>query len=160
MKIDKKIFDSLLDEDTPMGVYKANLKLCDARACEITLKVFPDITSGPNWFTYSNCGEDDDGEFDPVLYEEVIIWTGRFPDYPIYGYSDGCLEIPTRWLWTDDEDILAEYKKEKQKVLAEKKNKEEEQKIARLAKKAQKEEMKKIISTKLTKEELNYITFK
>jgi hypothetical protein len=159
MKIDKEIFDSLLDESTPVGKYKTNLRRCDIRVGEVALLVFKDITKGSNWFDYDNGHGNEDGEFDPEEYEEEIRFTGKFPEYQPY-YSLDSLYIPTRWLWTDDEEILAEYNREVDKYQEKEIVKKNKERASREERKRKKEEMKKSILAKLTEEELKYIDFK
>lgn len=158
MKIDKQIFDSLFDENTPVGKYKTNLNLCDRRVVEVVLLVFKDITKGANWFDFDNRSEDEDGEFDPEEYEEEIRFCGQFPDYEPYG--SGEIYIPTRWLWTDDEEIIAEYNRNVEKYRQEEIARKVKEKAKRDDKKKIKLEMQEIIKSKLSKEELKYITFK
>jgi len=159
MKIEKQIFDSLLDESTPVGKYKRNLQLCDSRAGEVAVLVFKDITKGSNWFDYDNRCGNEEGEFDAEEYEEEIRFIGQFSEYQPY-YSLDSLYIPTRWLWTNDEEILAEYNREVEKYQEKEIAKKNKARASREERKRKHEEMKKSISAKLTEEELKYIDFK
>lgn len=123
------------------------------RFIEICSKIAINIKNNKNygWFDYSNCNyacENSKGYFDPVLYKDHIGIGGEYINLPApYDISEilQAPYIPTRWLWEDD--YLNEFKKETKKAKP-KPTKKDIQTI------------KKSIKSKLTDEELKYISFK
>jgi hypothetical protein len=103
------------------------------------------------WFDYSNCRYDSEysgGYFDPVLYKDHIGIGGEYINLPEpYDISEILQTpyIPTSWLW--DDNYFDEFKKEAKKA----KPKPTKKHI---------QTIEKSLKSKLTDEELKYITFK
>ena len=78
----------------------------------------PNITKD-GWFAYANFNynsENDEGYFDIDDYKKEICFGGEFEFPEPYCFTDkGCGYIPTRWLWTNDDEILKEFNKEVEK---------------------------------------------
>lgn len=161
----KERFDLLYDPDIKKCQYDAIIGEVNKRFGGVVNL----ISKGKDWFVYDNYdykSEDDAGEFDPIEYKtEIGIAGDRHLKEPYENCGDRY--IPTRWLWTDDADILKEYNTnvtifERDEEI--KKNR-IKQKLEEL--KLKKEEMKRkkpamilAIKSKLTEEELKFITFK
>jgi len=168
MKITKEQFDKLYSDNVSKREYDETIHLIYERFEEIVKKILPKRQR--QWFDYQNCGYDNDtstGYFNPNTYKLEIGIGGEYADLPEpynmgSGIEGGYLEnsFPTRWLWTDDEEWLKEFNTNIEKY---KQEKLQEKKLA----KQKRDELKKrkamfrgIIKSKLTKEELKYITFK
>ena len=166
-KITKTEFDSLYSDNITKKEYDRIIELINFRFSEICNKILKKGARG--WFDYANCGYESDhaeGHFDPTKYKEFTEIGGEYISLPapydslgVCGYS-----FPTRWFWEDFEveftTKVAEAKAEKilkdQKI--QKKMEEFRQKRAEFNK--NKPAMKNQIKSKLTEEELKYITFK
>lgn len=153
--ITKQQFDSLYSPDIKKSEYDLIISEIDDYFAKIIRLIKKPKTN--EWFDFDNTpGEENTrGYFDPKEYKTEIMIGGNYslPD-PYY------LSIPTRWLWTNKEDILKEYKEKVQeyieirnrnKELAKQKNKEKKEYRATLINQ---------IKSKLTKEELKIVSFK
>ena len=164
MKLTKTEFDSLYDGDISKKKYDSIIANIDERFSDVVMLIHPTITKN-GWFVYGNYdpydSENDEGEFVLGDYKTEITIGGEceFPE-PYCFTDEGNGYIPTRWLWTDDKDILSEFNKEVEKAKNEKIKEKLTAKEKREELKIRKEQFKQIISSKLTKEELKYITFK
>jgi hypothetical protein len=162
MKIAKERFDKLYSEDITKKEYDRIIDDINGRFAEIVYKLNPEIKH-KGWFDYGNCNYDSSvsgGYFDPEKYKQFIEVGGEehsgFPEpYNMCeGYYNG---FPTRWLWEDfEEEMLKTVNECKQKKI----NDKIKAKIKKEELKKKKAEFKEIITSKLTKEELKYITFK
>lgn len=164
MKIAKEDFDKLYSDDISKKEYDRIIYLINERFFDIIILLFPKIQEGGDWFDYANCdyeAEDSDGQFDIDKYKSEICIGGccDFPE-PYCCTDEGNGYIPTRWLWTDDNEIKKEFNKEVEKAKQEKLNKKQSDKQKREELKVRKVKFREIIKTKLTKEELKYIDFK
>ena len=162
-KITNEEFKKLYSDDIKKTEYDDIIAQIDERFGDVVLLIHPKIKDD-GWFVYGNYNhydEDDEGEFDIDDYKTEISIGGtcEFPEP--YCYTDeGTGYIPTRWLWTDDDQILKEFKAEVEKSKNEKLAKKDSNKQKRELLKRKKAEMKSVIQSKLTKEELKFIKFK
>lgn len=164
MKITKQQFEKLYSDDISKKEYDEIISLIDERFGEVVVLVYPKITAGSGWFVYGNYddnSEKDEGFFDLKEYKNKIEIGGRcsFPA-PYNEVGNGNGYIPTRWLWTEDAEILKEFNAEIKKYKEIEIKEKEAAKRKREEKKIQKQKMKELIKAKLTKEELKYISFK
>jgi hypothetical protein len=152
MKITKEEFYFLFSDSILKKEYDAIISRINVRFQEIC-KVFLKKGKG-SWFDY-NTGDYDgsEGQFDPKIYAGTIGVIGEGIEPPL-GYD---YEFPTRWLWQDFEDELAETSKSYQQEI---KKKKEEQKAKRETKRERLKTLQASIRSKLTKEELKAISFK
>jgi hypothetical protein len=162
--VTKELVDKLYDPNISKREYDSIIYAIDERFSDVVTLIHPTITNRNGWFVYGNFdydSEEDEGHFDPDRYKDEICIGGKclFPE-PYCFTDEGNGYIPTRWLWTDDEDILKEYKKEVKQSKKEKERKKEKNKQKRKELKERKKKMKIIITSKLSKEELKYIQFK
>ena len=167
MKITKEEFDSLYSSTILKSEYDRIIRQINTRFSEVVRLV----CGGRGWFTYGNYddnSEGDDGEFDLDKYKTDIDVSGScdFPS-PYLNVYEGRGRIPTRWLWTDDADILVEFNGEVEKAKLALEQKKLANKQRRLAEKIKhklfaekRDEMQKSIKSKLTPEELRYIHFR
>lgn len=161
MKISKDQFDKLYSENISKKEYDKIIELIDERSSDIVLLIYPKITKN-GFFVYGNYhyeDENSEGFFDIEKYKNEIEYGGQFSPFgPYFDYDSGF--IPTRWLWTDDNEILKEFTQETEKfknnILKEKELKKQKRNELKL----QKIKFKEIIKSKLSKEELKYIKFK
>lgn len=165
MKITKEQFDKLYSDNISKKEYDEIINLVDKRFGEVVILVYPKITNGRGWFVYGNYNynsENDEGYFDLEQYKTEIEVGGEYTKFPEpYCFCDnGWGYIPTRWLWTDDKEILKEFNKEVEKCKNEKVKEKELLKQKREELKNKKAKFREIIESKLTKEELKYILFK
>jgi hypothetical protein len=113
------------------------------------------------WFDFANSGYecDDEGFFDENEYSEYIYINGdiKLPE-PYGGVCE--YRIPTRWLWTSDDDVKKEIETEVKRYKDEKELARVKAKLTRENRKKHLKDMKEVITSKLTKEELKCITFK
>lgn len=152
--ITKEQFDRLYDENITVKEQKDILTLIDKRFSDLFIIVLK-VKGDGAWFDYSNGYGEVDGEFDPKRYQTSIDFDGgNLKIKEPYEY-----EIPTRWLWTPDAEVIEEYNRETQKYKNEELAKKEKAKQKREELKIKKAEMKEIIKAKLTKEELKFIKF-
>ena len=108
-----------------------------------------------DWYDFDNeGGEYAPGYFDPQNYSENMSLTGVFDGQNDNLYPD---YIPTAWL---SQDFETELKAEFEKYKKEQKQENEKQKVAKDKSFEKHKELKANIRSKLTKEELNIITFK
>jgi hypothetical protein len=164
-KITREKFDKLYSPDILKREYELLICDIDERFSEVVKLIRPNITKDRGWFDYGNCNYDNDGdsngEFQLRDYKTEIAIGGECSFPEPYCFSDeGSGYIPTRWLWTDDVKILEEYNKEVDKCKEEKLNKKQTDKQKREEKKILRAKFKEIIQSKLTKEELKYVSFK
>jgi hypothetical protein len=162
--ITKQQFDSLYSDKITKKEYDKIISEIDYRFDEIVLLINPNIKKNGGWFVYGNFdyeSEQDEGYFDIWDFENKINIGGEcsFPE-PYYFSSQGQGYIPTRWLWTNNDEILLEFNSEVEKAKLDKLNKKEALKKQREILKEKKKQVKEIILSKLTKEELKYIKFK
>lgn len=158
-RISKERFDKLYDENITKKEYDSIIGDIDDRFVEIVKLISSEKNKG--WFDYGNCGYDhyrSAGYFDPDEYREYISIGGENRSIP--EESDCKDAFPTRWLWTDNDEILGEFSATiaASKAMQEKKKLSSEQTFE--AKRLEKLTMKRIITSKLTREELTYIMFK
>lgn len=162
--ITKEQFDKLYSNDITKKEYDEIISLIDTRFCKIMEIIHPNRDKRM-WFDYENCNYDDEkseGFFDIKKYKDNIYIGGEcinFPEpYANYGWLGA--GFPTRWLWTDDDEILNEFQIQIKKWEIEEleKKKLAKQKLEEL--KQKKEKIKKTIESKLTKEELEHVLFK
>jgi hypothetical protein len=156
-KITKKEFESLYNPKTTIRKYNEILSKIDERFGEIVLTIIPDVTK-KGWFDYGNCGYEGDaseGKFDLDEYKKEITVGGEYAFLPEpYGCNNS---FPTRWLWEDFED---EFKKSVDDYNEELVTVKLDKKLKRIELEKRKEKFHRIIESKLTKEELKYISFK
>lgn len=158
MKIDKKEFDSLYDDEITKKEYDCVMGRINDRFGEIILDLCPKARGGNNWFDYGNLSYDGevDGFFDPDEYKEwidVFGYGNGTEKLKIYGYA-----IPTRWLWEEDyvKEFEADVKAEQERELKAKRSRAASAK----KRKEKRAKLKKSIEQKLTEEELRIIKFK
>ena len=170
MKLTPEEFHRLYSPDVLKKEYDEIIGRINERFGDVVELIYPRI-KGRGWFDYSNCdyeSEHSGGKFDPDRYKTEITIGGscNFPE-PYCNTDAGCGYIPTRWLWTDDADILKEFKEEvekarlavEQKKLANK-QRHESQKLKQKLFASKRDEMQKSIKSKLTPDELRYISFR
>ena len=156
MKITKAEFDKLYTDDISKKEYDAIISKIDERFQEICEVILPEKYA---WYDYGNCEydtEESGGCFDIHEYKSTISIGGDDAFLPEPYLGDGNC-FPTRWLWEDFED---EFKTE---VENSKLNRLKLKEAAKVKKQNLKNEMakfKQLIKSKLTKEELKYISFK
>lgn len=155
-KITKKEFESLYDSSITLKKYNEIVSKIDERFTEIVLTIIPNIRK-KGWFDYGNCNYDRGGEgkFDSRSYQEEITVGGDYALLPEPYAIDNA--FPTRWLWEDFED---EFKKSVDDYSKEQASIELDKKLKQIELEKKKEKFRKIIESKLTKEELKYISFK
>jgi hypothetical protein len=161
MIIDKKDFDKLYSDDITKKDYDRIISDIETRFGEIVELIWKKKHNA--WYGFGNCdydSEDSAGVFDPYQYKTEIHIGGLGFNLP--DPWGACAEpyIPTRWLWTNDKDILKEFNDEVKKANQKKKAILENGKQEREERKLRKERFKEIIKSKLTPEELKYIKFK
>jgi hypothetical protein len=164
MKITEEQFNKLYSEDISKKEYEQIIALIDARFQEIVNLVFPFIRYGRNWYVYANVNYDSEGSigrFDINDYKQEICIGGenKFPE-PYCNTDEGNGYFPTRWLWTDNDEIVKEFNRETEKSKNDALKEKERAKQKQEDLKNRKAEFRKIIESKLTKEELKYIQFK
>lgn len=152
----------LATEDITVKEQRQLLSDIDDRVRHILHNVLKILGGNRAWYSYDNEFDGDGGNFNYAEYKDDIGFVGRTSIKPPFGGDSFGEEfyIPTRWLWSSDEDIIKEYTEETEKVIAEEKLKKEQAKIKRDELKVRKAKMKEIITAKLTKEELKFIKFK
>lgn len=159
VKLTKEIFDKLFDPDIKKSEYDEIIGLCEERFWDIWTKAAKALGVKIDWYDFHNeAGEYSPGYFDPYEYDVEIgvtgKWSGQYEDEDLLSW------FPTKYLWQDDEKVIEELLKEKERLQAKKFQKKSDAKAKREALKIKKAEMKKIIESKLTKEELKFIKFK
>ena len=164
MKLTKEEVESIYDENVTKKTYDEIIKKIAARLDDIIRMIFPTMKNRGNWYDYANCsydGEGPTGHFDTGSYREHIYLGGEFrfpPPYTEVGIGIGY--IPTRWLWTNDEDIKKEFTKETEVYTKEVEKKKVYNKAKRIETVKKNLQLKESIRSKLTKEELKFIKFK
>lgn len=154
MTLTKSLVDKLLDPDIKHSEYLSIIKLIDERFSEICRTLLKNRKL--SWFDYDNHGDDENspGKFSMEEYDEYIRIGGEHNGLKEpFGY-----EFPTRWLWEDD--YVDQYNAEVDKYnkqLEEEKNQKKQKDILN---KEKRKKMIEQIKSKLTKEELSYISFK
>ena len=151
MKIDRKDFEALLDENISKKRYDEIIESIDQRFWEIMIK----LCSKLEWADYANGYRNRNGEFCPQEYREEIEVMGAFIMPEPYSSS---MSFPTRWLWEDT--FKQEFDKEVKAYKDSEKVKKAQAKLKAQARKAEVEKLKASIKTKLTKEELRIVKFK
>lgn len=153
--ITKQEFDSLYNSDIKKSEYDSIISKIDDSFAEIIYLIKKPKTN--EWFDFYNSpGEENTrGYFDPKDYKTDIRIGGNYslPD-PFY------CSIPTRWLWTNKEDILKEYKENVQKACDENKKRKELDKQRAEKRKQDRIILMNQIKNKLTPEELKIVKFK
>ena len=154
MKVPKADFDRLTSDSITKKEYDKLVESIHSRVNEIV--EFMCKGHRLEWYDFSNEGGKDGnpGWFDPVWYKTEIELAGSFTFPPPYD-SPPC--FPTRWIYEDFED---EFKKTVEGNAEAVKKQKAEERNKREAKKAKRDEMISIIKSKLSKEELKFITFK
>lgn len=117
-----------------------------------------------NWYAFQNDIEYDDGDgssggsFDPETDGEFIELSGDYASREVDG--DFATGFPTRFLWTDDDiwtkEVLNHIAQNKAKVKTAKQAEKQKTELAKVARTKAIESIK----SKLTKEELKYVSFK
>jgi hypothetical protein len=128
-KIEKERFDKLYDENISRKEYNLILAEVEERVGELMEKVL--IWNDDTWWIYDNGSFDEDnkpGFFDPYRYHEDIDITGEFHFIDCMKGSEG---IPTKWIWTSDEDIDKEINKANKKILKEKEKKRQSKELSK-----------------------------
>ena len=154
MKLTKNLFDKLSDPEIKHSEYVFITKLIDDRFSEICRTLLKNRKL--SWFDYDNHGDDENspGHFSIKEHSEYIGIGGRHNGLKEpFGW-----EFPTRWLWEDD--YLNQYTTEVEKYnlkIEEEKNAKKQQYIIN---KEKRKKMIELIKSKLTREELSYISFK
>lgn len=157
MKITESEFLELYSDKITKKRYDEIIAKIDLRFAEIMFVMCPALKR-KGWFDYGNCNydaEESGGYFDPENCEKVIEFAGE--NYTVPEPYESYRSFPTSWLWQDFEE---EFHAEVQKFKDEKEQEKQTAKMKREALKVKKAEMRKIIESKLTKEELKFITFK
>lgn len=159
----KEEFDKLYSNDISKKEYDRIISLIDQRSSDVVMLIWPKICDD-GWFVYANYSYEDkesEGYFDINEYKKEICYGGDFKFPEPYCFTDeGLGYIPTRWLWTDDEEILKEFNTNVKKAEQSKSKKKQEAKQKREELKVRKAKFKEIIKSKLSEEELKYINFK
>lgn len=164
--ITKERFSRLYADDVLKKEYDQIIREVDARFGEVVLLLFPDIKKKGGWFVYGNYdydSEDDAGNFDPDQYSEYMEVGGSYKiekDHPLgngCGYIDA---IPTRYLWTSDEEILEEINQKIEQIKKENEAKKTQAQIKKEEQKKYKDQIIQSIKSKLTPEELKQVVFK
>lgn len=150
--ITKQEFDSLYSDEITKKQYNQIVEKIDIRFVEIIKILFPN-KSKYSWFCYGN----DIESFSPEDYKEDIQVCGENLNNDDFFDCYDCGYFPTRWLW---EDFEKEYKQDISQFRLEKEKVKKAAADKRKLLKEKKIEMKAIIQSKLTKEELKYISFK
>jgi len=160
MKITKEEFDRLYVDPHTITVreYNSIIDKVDDRFAEVVKTLLPTIQK-KGWFDYGNVdyeSENSHGHFDPKEYKEMIKVGGQYSQLP-EPYECGN-EFPTRWLW--EENFKDEFDKavEDYRIKDLKEKEQKKQKLDLLNER--KKKFRKIIESKLTKEELRYISFR
>ena len=155
--ITKEQFKSLFGPNIKKSDYDTIISKIDKRFSEIVVTLKPSIVNGGNWFVYGNYdyrSENDEGHFDPHQFEDNISIGGENNGLNIpFDY-----EFPTKWLW--ESDYLVQYNKEVELFKLKEEQRKDLEKAKKQVKVNKKLEMKQVIQSKLTKEELKYISFK
>jgi len=173
MKITKAEFDKLYSPDITKREYDEIVDRIDNRFFEIVKIMIPRMNR-KGWLDYGNCdydSEDSNGKFDLYDYKTEIPVGGNYSILPKpyeYGSGEpnGWMEnsFPTRWLWEDFEpefrQAVAKEKREELRAKELAKQKKELSKLKQVEFNKNKAEMRKSITSKLTPEELKYISFK
>lgn len=148
--ITKEEFDRIYDPNITKRDYDELKTKIENRVSEVVIHLF-----GKAWYDFANNWEGNDGFFDENEYAEYIeVITPENLPAP---YAD---DIPTRWLWTEDNVILSEMASAIRDAKIEKEKEKAKAKAYRENRKAHLKQMADIIRTKLTKDELKCITFK
>jgi hypothetical protein len=154
----KEEFDKIYDPNITKRDYDALKEQIEARFREV-VGLFN--LKGYYWFDFANLGfeSEEDGFFDENEYSEYIDINGdiKLPE-PYGGVCE--YRIPTRWLWTSDNDVKKEIATEVKKYKEEEELARAKAKLTRENRKKYLKDMKEVITSKLTKEELKCITFK
>lgn len=160
IQITQEEFDSIYSDDISKKNYDIIIGKINDRFSFVMTTICPSLKK-KGWFDYGNLSWERDGHaghFDPEWYKEEIELGGEDFDLSApYGGAEPTW-IPTKWLWEDD--FKEQFDSEVKKAALEEKLEKEKLKKKREEKKAKKSEMKKLISSKLTKEELKFVTFK
>ena len=155
MKITKEEFDKLYDDSISKFEYDNIISKIDERFNEIIDALLPNIRKR-GWVDYGNCSYYSDGPegyFDPKKYREWIEIAGEYASLPDpYNYN-----FPTRWLWEDT--FKEEFDKEVLNAKINKMSEKEKKKQKRIELQERKNKFRKVIESKLTKEELKYVSF-
>jgi hypothetical protein len=164
MKITKEQVNRLYDDRISKKEYDEIIELIDERFGDVVTLILPKITQGDGWFVYGNYryeDENNEGHFDIDQYKNEICIGGNclFPE-PYCFTDQGNGYIPTRWLWTDDDDILKEFHRKVERAKKETQKRKDLAAQKRQELQLRKAKFKAIIQSKLTKEELRYISFK
>lgn len=151
-KITIEDFEKVKSDNITRKEYKDIISKIDDRFNYIIRNVMSKRTS---WWDYLNGRGETDGYFDPECYEKNynISLDGDFNIPEPYNYTD----FPIRWLWEDFEE---EFKSDVENFKKKQELKKQKAKETREKLKVKKVEMKSLIQSKLTKEELTFITFK
>ena len=157
----KEEFDKIYDPNIPKRDYDALKEQIDMRFRKVVCLF--NLKSKYGWFDFENGGYESDkqGFFDENKYRKYIgIYGDRDIKIPEPYGRKGEYQIPTRWLWTSDDDVKKEIATEVKKYKDEKELARAKAKLTRENRKKHLKDMKEVITSKLTKEELKCITFK
>lgn len=148
-------YERLFDEDIKRKDYANILEQIDVRFDYVFCKAMEILERRIGWYAYGNVadGEDEAGEFDPDIYSDRIEFAGD-----IRGKTYGLYEndIPTSWLFEDFEaQLKIEFVTRKAQLVDE----EKEAKQKKDARKLRRKDVISSIKSKLTAEELSFISF-
>lgn len=157
--LDKKKFDSLYDDGITKKSYEDIISIINVRFSEIINLILP---KNKKWFDFANDDYYENGWFDIHSFSDFIDIIGdiKLPSPYNQPKYNGVGFIPTKWLWTPNEEVLKEFA---YNVEEEKKRKEDKRlkaKLKRVENTNKKKIIKLSIEKKLTQEELKYIKFK
>lgn len=161
-KIKKEEFDLLYSDEITKKEYDRILSKMDTRLSEIVKALHKNSKAPKNprwWFDYGNVdyrSEDTRGYFDPKEYKTETLIGGEYLDIPEPYGGYGCDSyFPTRWFWEDfEEEMKSEIKKEKERLEQE----EEKKKTNVIKNKQKKKTVLNTITSKLTKDEIKYLS--
>ncbi len=156
--ISKDLFLELYDEDISKKRYSNIISIVEERITYIIYKIHG---KSMRWYIFPNGSHDVEncgGNFEPDEESKEWIELSTYGHKKIFEhYSEG---FPTKWLWTENKEIVSQLEKEKNNLKIEKEIKIKKNKEKTLDLKQKKSKFKEIISSKLTEEELKYIKFK
>jgi hypothetical protein len=161
-QITKAEFDSLYSNNILKSEYDRIIQKIEKRVWYIWTNLLRISKRSLKWWDFdTELNEDSPGYFSPTRYKERIRLIGEFSrqyeDPYYYEYSNS---FPTEFLWTNDEIWQSEVLKNIGETITKQKLEKQEAKEKREALKLKKAEMKAWITSKLTAEELKFITFK
>lgn len=165
MRITRELVEKTADENIPRKEYNAILAAISLKADEIWRYILDQSGRNLGWYAFENDvsygrgNGSSGGNFDYNNDKDFIEFVGEYSSFgdvsDFYQYESG---FPTRFLWEED------YQSEVINHITEAKALAEAAFLARKAKKQEKKDRQKTIrasiESKLTKEELSFITWK